>query len=62
MMLCAVSSAPKAVRGTDTAGAKHFYEIEVKVGEATHALKIDEAGKLLADEIVKVLPVDEKTK
>jgi len=36
-----------------TAGTKHFYEIDVKVGKDTHALKISRKGKLIADEIEK---------
>jgi hypothetical protein len=47
---------------TATAGDKHFYEIDVKVGKETHAIKVSEDGKVLADDVVKSLPVDEKAK
>ena len=47
---------------TVTAGDKHFYEIDVKVGKDTHGIKVSEDGKVLADDIIKVLPMDEKAK
>jgi hypothetical protein len=47
---------------TATAGDKHFYEIDVKVGKETHAIKVSEDGKVLADDVVKNLPADEKAK
>jgi hypothetical protein len=43
-----------------TAGTKHFYEIDVKVGKETHALKISRKGKLISDEIEKELEAGEK--
>lgn len=43
---------------TATAGSKHFYEIEVKVDKELHAIKVSENGKVLADDIVKSLPVE----
>ena len=51
-----------AEAATGTAGDKHFYVIEVKVAKDTHAIQVSEEGKVLADEIVKVLSMDEKAK
>ncbi len=47
-----------AEAATATAGDKHFYEIDVKVGDETHAIKVSPEGKVLADDIVKNLPID----
>lgn len=40
---------------TATAGKKHFYEIDVKVGKETHAIKVKADGTIIADEIEKSL-------
>ena len=43
-----------------TAGDKKFYEVEVKVGKVTHAIKVSLEGKQMADEIVKSLAEEKK--
>jgi len=43
-----------------TAGTKTFYEVDVKVGKETHALKISKKGKLISDEIEKEMGDGEK--
>ncbi|MDB5174491.1 MAG: hypothetical protein JWO87_3424 [Phycisphaerales bacterium] len=43
-----------------TAGDKHFYEVDVKVGKEIHAIKVALDGKLIADEIEKPLKDGDK--
>ena len=43
-----------------TAGEKKFYEVDVKVGKVTHAIKVQLDGTLIADEIEKEAGDEEK--
>ena len=49
-----------AEAATATAGDRHFYEIDVKVGKEIHAIKVQEDGTLIADEIEKALTDEDK--
>jgi uncharacterized membrane protein YkoI len=40
---------------TATAGDKHFYEVDLKVGDVTRAMKVNADGSVIADDVTKEL-------